>query len=736
MTKSYVTKCLRTRFSIFRFLLLLTFALVFFLFPKNVYSLDTTLVWDPNSEDNLAGYRIFYREDGQSYDYEEPAWEGSKTTCTIYNLNDNTTYYFVARAFDTLGSESGDSNEACYQFNEQPPGTQGTVEIGEVSVDHNWKRVAFNDTFIDPVVVANPLSYNEEDPAVLRIRNLDSRGFDIRVQEWDYLNGTHTAENVSYIVMERGSYILEDGTKVEAGRFDTDTTGSFGWVDFSQTFNQVPVVTSTVSSFNEEDAVCSRLKNINTTGFNFRMQEQELNRQIHTIETISYIAWEPSSGTVGNLTFEVDKTDDVIKHNLQTIVYNETFMATPVFLADMQTTDGWDTANLRQQNKDLYGIDINITEEQSRDSEIYHTTEVVGYMVFAKIDICIDTDEDGLTDDDEINIYGTDPNNPDTDGDGINDGNEVKFWGYDWDMDFDNDGIINLLDSDADGDGFSDGAEKAEGFDPGDPNSNPAFPLEIGEVSVDHNWKRVVLNDTFIDPVVVANPLSYNGGDPAVLRIRNVDSRGFDIRVQEWDYLDGAHTTENVSYIVMERGAYALPDGTMVEAGTFDTDTTSSFGWVDFSQTFNQVPVVTSTVSSFNEEDAVCSRLRNIDTTGFEFRMQEQELNRQIHTIETISYIAWEPSSGTVGNLTFEVDKTDDMITHNLQTIVYNETFMATPVFLADMQTTDGWDTANLRQQNKDLYGIDINITEEQSRDSEIYHTTEVVGYMVFDFIE
>ncbi|MCD4762994.1 MAG: hypothetical protein K8R28_03105, partial [Desulfobacterales bacterium] len=717
-------------------LLLLTFALVFFLFPQNVYSLDVPLAWDPNSEDNLAGYRIFYREDGQSYDYEEPAWEGSKTTCTIYNLNDNTTYYFVARAFDTLGSESGDSNEACYQFNEQPPGTQGTVEIGDVSVDHNWKRVAFNDTFIDPVVVANPLSYNGGDPAVLRIRNVDSRGFDIRVQEWDYLNGTHTTENVSYIVMERGSYILEDGTKVEAGRFDTDATGSFGWVDFSQTFNQVPVVTSTVSSFNEEDAVCSRLKNINTTGFDFRMQEQELNRQIHTIETISYIAWEPSSGTVGNLTFEVDKTDDVITHNLQTIVYNETFMATPVFLADMQTTDGWDTANLRQQNKDLYGIDIKITEEQSRDSEIYHTTEVVGYMVFAKIDISIDTDKDGLMDDDEINIYGTDPNNPDTDGDGINDGDEVEFWGYDWNMDFDNDGTINLLDPDSDNDGFSDGTEKDEGFDPGDPNSNPAFPLEIGEVSVDHNWKRVAFNDTFIDPVVVANPLSYNGGDPAVLRIRNVDSRGFDIRVQEWDYLNGTHTTENVSYIVMERGSYILEDGTKVEAGKFDTDATGSFGWVDFSQTFNQVPVVTSTVSSFNEEDAVCSRLKNINTTGFDFRMQEQELNRQIHTIETISYIAWEPSSGTVGNLTFEVDKTDDVITHNLQTIVYNETFMATPVFLADMQTTDGWDTANLRQQNKDLYGIDINITEEQSRDSEIYHTTEVVGYMVFDFIE
>ena len=383
MTKSYVTKCLQTRFSCFStfgFLSLFTFVLVLFLLTPNVYSLDVTLAWDPNSEENLAGYRIFYREEGQSYNYDSPTWEGSETTCTIYNLDDNTTYYFIARAFDTEWSESGDSNETCYAA------LSGTVEIGEVSVNHNWKWVKFNDTFIDPVVVAKPLSYNGGDPAVLRIRNVDSKGFDIRIQEWDYLDGTHTTENVSYIVMERGSYILEDGTKVEAGRFDTDATGSFGWVDFSQTFNQVPVVTSTVSSFNEEDAVCGRLKNIDTTGFDFCMQEQERNSQIHTTETISYIAWEPSSGTVGNLTFEVDKTDDVITHNLQTIVYNETFIATPVFLADMQTTDGGDTANLRRQNKDFYGIDIKITEEQSRDSEINHTTEVVGYMVFAFIE--------------------------------------------------------------------------------------------------------------------------------------------------------------------------------------------------------------------------------------------------------------------------------------------------------------------------------------------------------------
>jgi lipoprotein-anchoring transpeptidase ErfK/SrfK len=37
-----------------------------------------------------------------------------------------------------------------------------------------------------------------------------------------------------------------------------------------------------------------------------------------------------------------------------------------------------------------------------------------------------DKDHDGLSDEDEINIYHTDPNNPDTDSDGYNDGLEIK----------------------------------------------------------------------------------------------------------------------------------------------------------------------------------------------------------------------------------------------------------------------------------------------------------------------
>lgn len=70
-----------------------------------------------------------------------------------------------------------------------------------------------------------------------------------------------------------------------------------------------------------------------------------------------------------------------------------------------------------------------------------------------------DTDLDGLGDGEEINIYGTDPNAYDTDGDGLDDGEEVAYLGELWSADSDNDGVINLLDSDSDNDGILDGTE-------------------------------------------------------------------------------------------------------------------------------------------------------------------------------------------------------------------------------------------------------------------------------------
>lgn len=94
----------------------------------------------------------------------------------------------------------------------------------------------------------------------------------------------------------------------------------------------------------------------------------------------------------------------------------------------------------------------------------------------------IDTDADGLTDDQENTVWKTDPFNSDTDGDGYDDYTEVTK-GYNPNgsgkLDSDGDGLTDYsemtihwsdrFNPDTDGDGYSDGLEIANGYDPNGP---------------------------------------------------------------------------------------------------------------------------------------------------------------------------------------------------------------------------------------------------------------------------
>ena len=68
----------------------------------------------------------------------------------------------------------------------------------------------------------------------------------------------------------------------------------------------------------------------------------------------------------------------------------------------------------------------------------------------------VDSDNDGLSDDDETNIYGTDPNSADTDGGGVDDGVEVWLFGTDPLDPTDDEGLVDF-----DGDGLSDTTESS-----------------------------------------------------------------------------------------------------------------------------------------------------------------------------------------------------------------------------------------------------------------------------------
>lgn len=98
-------------------------------------------------------------------------------------------------------------------------------------------------------------------------------------------------------------------------------------------------------------------------------------------------------------------------------------------------------------------------------------------------EIKLDSDNDGVPDKDEIEIYQTDPNQADTDGDGYNDWQELNS-GFSphnpqrvklEDNDTDGDGLsdrmelnfhTDLTNPDTDGDGYKDGEEINGGYDP------------------------------------------------------------------------------------------------------------------------------------------------------------------------------------------------------------------------------------------------------------------------------
>ncbi len=112
-----------------------------------VHAAQVTLAWDPNTP-SPDGYHVYQRLEGQPYDYQSPVWPGpqddpTQTSCTIHDLDDGTSYYFIVRAY--VGSDSsGDSNEVNYITEPSGPivhsittqaGTHGSISPASATVN-------------------------------------------------------------------------------------------------------------------------------------------------------------------------------------------------------------------------------------------------------------------------------------------------------------------------------------------------------------------------------------------------------------------------------------------------------------------------------------------------------------------------------------------------------------------------------------------------------------------------
>ena len=255
---------------------------------------------------------------------------------------------------------------------------------------------------------------------------------------------------------------------------------------------------------------------------------------------------------------------------------------------------------------------------------------------------------------------------------------------------------------------------------------------EVGQVTAAQTagqWRTVFLENTYTDPVVVMGPVSFNGGQPTTVRVRNVTAASFQYQIDEWNYLDGDHTTETVSYLVVEAGTHELGDGQTLVAGSRSVGT----GFTSISyQALGQTPVVLTQVTTVNEADAVITRVRNATSGSFQVRSQEEEgaTDGGSHADETVAWVAISSGSGDAGRA-YTAVRTEAVYRQNFKALPFGASYPE-PVLLAALQTYNGSDPAGLRYRNLSASSVDVKVEEETSGDSETNHANEVVGALVF----
>jgi hypothetical protein len=96
-------------------------------------------------------------------------------------------------------------------------------ESGFLNLTNAWTAIKLKRKYTKPVVVLGGFSFTDSLPAVLRVRNVASDSFEVHIENWDYLPGSHGTERLTYVVIEGSvspssiNYCQNGGDSLEYG---------------------------------------------------------------------------------------------------------------------------------------------------------------------------------------------------------------------------------------------------------------------------------------------------------------------------------------------------------------------------------------------------------------------------------------------------------------------------------------------------------------------------------------
>jgi len=647
---------------------------------------------------------------------------------------------------DTATTENGTPAEAPIDY-EIP-----VMETGILQLDQDIQQITLEQEFENPVVFAFVQTSNGTDPVVARVHNVVGNRFDIQLQEPDYLDNVHGIETVNYMVVEAGVWMMPDGSIFEAGTIESNklSTDGFETVEFSAAFDDQPVILSHAQTKNDDAFIAVRQNDASEDGFSMTMQEQEsTNSTDHGSETLGWIAIERGSGEGADFGWVTGSIEGVTNSN-SNIYLSGDLEGDVSLVASMSTYNGGDSSWARGDGENDSVFSVSVQEESSKDTEINHTIETIDYFAFnttGVINGALYEDPNAAPAPQEGNGYTPIDNNNNSYDETIfgSEGADLIYGGYGMDLIDGNSGNDTLVGNEGSDTFIINGEAGENGTDiyGGNTDGSENIPIakttaimETGTLELSQDVQQVTLSQTFENPVVLAFVQTSNSTHAVATRISNVEGNIFDIKLQEPDYLDGTHEIETVNFMVVEEGIWVMPDGSIMEAGTVNTNliSTQAFKSVDFDAGFDEQPIILTSAQTSNDDSFIAVRQANATEDGFEITMQEQEsTNSGSHAVETLGWVAIEPGSGSGDAFSWFAGRTSDTVTHENSQIDLSSEFDTDISVVASVSSYDGGDTSWARGDGLEDNILNISVEEESSRDSEVNHTTETIDYFAFN---
>lgn len=322
-----------------------------------------------------------------------------------------------------------------------PPGEIKLISDIITNVGSNWQTVVLPKTYSSMVVVANVVLNSTTDPVMVpRIRNATGNSFELRVQ--NPAGAVISGAVVHYMVVEEGKYTAtQDGIKFEAVKFiSTVTDRSSSWNGESRSYLNSytnPVVLGQVMT--ENDANWSTFWCYDGASIGNPPSSSGLSVGKHVgadpnnsrgNETIGYVVLEAGSGTLGDVAYVSGLGLDIVEgaSDAPPYTYSISLANAQVAIVTQAAMDGTDGGHACLFGADPLtdtSLDLVIDEDTLSDSERAHTTEQVGYVVFAaNTNLPMDVDSDGIDDAWEVTYFGSTGSidgSLDSDADGVTD---------------------------------------------------------------------------------------------------------------------------------------------------------------------------------------------------------------------------------------------------------------------------------------------------------------------------